>query len=270
MKCNFIQVKLRDKSNINLNNNKIFELLKLSFGNNIINLNYNKNKKESSNKNLIINYYKTYFKKNIGKMVYTNVEGNEEIKIFNEEFISNNIKRAKIFINNKLYNLKEDLENKKQLIKIKIKFLDNIFYLNSMFEDCISLSSVYHFEHLNTKYLKTINDLFSGCSLLLSIDGLSNWVIDNINNIERIFYQCSSLESLPDISKWNTKNLNYIQELFYECSSLKELPDISKWDLSNVNNISGMFDGCSSLEELPDKVECKRSYKYVFFISRMF
>ena len=42
MKCNFIYIKLKDKNNINKN----LELFRLSFGNNITNLNYNKNKNE--------------------------------------------------------------------------------------------------------------------------------------------------------------------------------------------------------------------------------
>ena len=40
MKCNFIFVKLKDKNNINLNNKKFQEILKLSIGNNIKYFNY--------------------------------------------------------------------------------------------------------------------------------------------------------------------------------------------------------------------------------------
>ena len=54
MKCNFIHIKLKDQDNISLNYNKIIELFKLSIGNNKIDFNYNKSKKESSNKNLVI------------------------------------------------------------------------------------------------------------------------------------------------------------------------------------------------------------------------
>ena len=50
MKCNFNHIKLKNKSNINLNNNQILELYKLSAGNNINIFDYNQNKKESSNK----------------------------------------------------------------------------------------------------------------------------------------------------------------------------------------------------------------------------
>ena len=65
MKCNFIHIKLKGKNNINKKIN--LELLKLSFENNIANLNYNKNKKEYSNQNLEINYNKIFHKKILEK-----------------------------------------------------------------------------------------------------------------------------------------------------------------------------------------------------------
>ena len=147
MKCKFIHV-MKDKSNININDIKIHELFKLSIGNKINDLYYNKNKKESSNKNLKINYYKKKIPKNLAKMIYKKIDDNKYKKIFNKKFILKNIKRAKIIINNKLNNLKENFENKNHISKIKIKFLDNILYLNSMFEDCKSLSSVYNLKNI--------------------------------------------------------------------------------------------------------------------------
>ena len=183
MKFNFIHTKLKDNINIELNNNKMIELFKLSFGNNVNNLNYDKYKKESSKKNLEIIYSKKYIKKNIGKMIYKNIENIKEIKILNNIFISNNKEKARIIINNKQYKLKENIENIKQIFKIKIKFLDNIIFLNSMFRDCESLFSVYNLQNINTKYLKTIYDLFAGCSSLLYINDISNWNIIKITCI---------------------------------------------------------------------------------------
>jgi surface protein len=116
-------------------------------------------------------------------MIYEKTKNKEikEIKIFNEEFITNNKKRAKIIINNKQYELKEIVENDKQSFKIEIKFFDNIIYLNSMFKYCESLSGVYNFENFNTKYLKEIYYIFEGCNSLISINDISNWNIKNIN-----------------------------------------------------------------------------------------
>ena len=84
-------------------------------------------------------------------MIYKNNENLEKIQIFNKEFILNNIKIAKIIINNKQCELIENVENTKQIFKIKIKFLDNAIFLNYMFKDCKSLSSVYNFQNINTK-----------------------------------------------------------------------------------------------------------------------
>ena len=114
-------------------------------------------------------------------MIYTKSENDYKTEIVNEIFIKNNMKRAKIIINNKQNDLKENIENEKQKLKIKIKFLDNIIYFDSMFEGCKSLSFVNNFQYINTKYLKTINDLFTRCYALLYIDDISNWNLNNVN-----------------------------------------------------------------------------------------
>ena len=129
-------------------------------------------------------------------MIYKAKENSIEIQIFNKKFISNNIKRAKIILNNKQYKLKGIIKIK-DILKLKIKFFDNIIKLNSMFKKCESLSYVYNFQNFNTKYLKTIYDLFAKCNSLLYIDDISNWKINNINNINNLFSECSSLKELP-------------------------------------------------------------------------
>ena len=118
-------------------------------------------------------------------MIYKNIEKkeneNREIKIFDEEFISNNMNRAKMINNNKQNKLKEYVEIHKQSLKIEIKFLDNIIYLNSMFKDSKSLSGVFNLQNFNTKYVRAICGLFEGCNSLIYIDDISNWNINNIN-----------------------------------------------------------------------------------------
>ena len=221
MNYNFIHIKLKDKNNLTLNKNKILKIFKLSFGNDIIDLNYNQNK------NLDIIYYKKYIKKNIGKMIYKNTEINKEIKIFGKLFVLNNIKIAKIIINNKQNELKEKIGNEKHIFKIKIKFLNNIVYLNSMFENCQTLLSVNNFLNLNPKYLKEISYLFYGCGSLLYINDLSNWDTSKITNIEEMFSGCSNLKSIPDISKWKTYNINtlHIWEFLMKSKIRSGIPD---------------------------------------------
>ena len=199
MSCNFINIQLKNKNYINYNKNKkkIFASFKSSIGNSIINPNYpyisNKNAlcnkfifklKDDPSRGYINQYFeiiynKKIIKKNNVKMEYRANESNKDIKIFNQIFISNNMKRAKVYINNKQYDLKENIESK--INKIKIKFFDNIIYLNSMFKGCETLFSV--LLNLDTKYLKTIHDLFYGCKSLLNIEDISsNWHIDYIKN----------------------------------------------------------------------------------------
>ena len=172
MECNYIHFKLKDKNNNNLNKNKILDLFKLSIGNNIISLNSKKNKSKSSNQNIQIIYYQKYIKKNLVKMIYTYLDNSNLIKILDKEFILNNIKRANIIMNNKEYKLKENLDYRELKTKylIKIKFLDIIIDLNSMFKGCKTLSHIYKFQNLNAKYLKTLYCLFYGCYSLKCID----------------------------------------------------------------------------------------------------
>jgi len=107
MMCKYIYIKVKEKKH------KILEIIKLSKGNNGNNFCYNRKKSETSSKNLGIIYYKNYIKKNIGKMIYKTTENEKETKIFNKLFISNNIAKAKIILNNKQYDLKGNIENKK-------------------------------------------------------------------------------------------------------------------------------------------------------------
>ena len=173
-------------------------------------------------------------------MIYQTTE-NKEIKIFHELFVKNNRERAKMIINNKQYKLMENFRKQKYNLKIKIKFFDNIIFLNSMFKNCKSLCFIYNFQNLNIKYLKTISSLFEGCNSLYYIDDISNWNINKINDISAIFFECSALKRLPNISKWNINKVNFAIGLFNKCSSLKELPDISKWNTSNIKDMSFLF-----------------------------
>ena len=265
MKCNFIHIKLKEKNNIDLNDNKILKLFKLNLGNNVYKLDNNKNRKETSNKNLEISCYKNYIKSNIGKMIYKNNGNNRQIKIFNEIFISNNKKRAKIIINNKQYELKDNLENQKHFKQIiKIKFFDCIFYLNCMFKDCESLSSIKNFQNINMNKINDISQMFFKCSSLKEISDISKWDLSNIKNMSFLFAECTFFELFQDFYKLiltggeeiyinsllesKTNKIHFMSDIFNSRSSIKSLPDISKWNLSNNKDISGLFCGCSSLE----------------------
>ena len=151
MRTNFVNNKLILKSNNNLDYKQIFNNGK-SFHDFII--------KKINGKENIKNKNKSF--NNIGKMFYQNDEKNNETKIFGQKFVKTNNKKAKIIINNKQYNLREKIKNIKDniIFKIKIKFLENMVNLDSMFKECDMLLKVEKFSNFKTNYLKNLNYLF--------------------------------------------------------------------------------------------------------------
>ena len=164
----------------------------------------------------------------------------DKVKILDEDFIKRNKNKVKLIYKNKIFELKEYFEdidinyNHKDVIKLRIKFINNIIDMSYMFYNCDSLIS------LSDNNETDINCLF---------------LIMHIINIHGMFYGCKSLISIPDTSKWNTSKIICMHGMFYGCKSLRSLPDISEWNISNVENVENiflMFFGCESLISLPD------------------
>ena len=155
-----------------------------------------------------------------------NIKNEDYIDLFGHTFVENNKDICKMIIDNEEYELKclyKVKINKNNILKIKLKGINNITNMSFM---------------------------FSGCSLLSSLPDISKWNTKNVTNMNYMFSKCSSLVSLPDISKWNTKNVTNMRSMFSRCSSLISLPDISKWNTNRINTINSMFSGCSSLISL--------------------
>ena len=125
-----------------------------------------------------------------------------KIIIFGYEFVENNKNNCKLIIDNMEYEIIDEynIKNYKyNTLNIKLKEINKISDMNSM---------------------------FYGCSSLLSLPDISKWNINNVTDMSFMFYACSSLSSLPNISKWNTNNATYMSYMFNGCSSLSSLPDI--------------------------------------------
>ena len=105
-----------------------------------------------------------------------------------------------------------------KILKVKLKGVENITDISSMFLFCSTLISYSYINFDNSKIINKSN-IFCGCELL---------------------------ENIPDISKWNTEKVTDINGIFSGCSSLKSIPDISGWNISNVTDISNLFSGCTS------------------------
>ena len=186
------------------------------------------------------------------------INDKNNIRIFGENFVTNNKNKAKIVIANKEYdlmeyfNISDYIKNKLSKLEIKLKDISDIKNLSYMFSNCTSLSSLPDISELNIYNVTDMSYMFRNCSSLSSLSDISKWNTNNVTNMSGIFYDCVSLSLLPDISKWNTNNVNDMSYMFSKCSSLKSLPDISKWNTKNVKNMSDIFYSCSSLISLPD------------------
>ena len=194
----------------------------------------------------------------------TNENTKEKTKILGEKFIKRNKNKCKIIYKNKIYELKEYIEDidiynhTKDLIKLKLIFVHEIIDMSYMFYNCNYLISLSESKKVDKNlsyfqmYIINMHYMFYGCNSLISLPDISNWNTSKVKNMSNIFYECNSLISLPDISKWNTSNVNNMQNMFYKCNSLTTMPDISKWYISKLNNMHNMFNGCNSSIKLPD------------------
>ena len=239
--------------NINEINNNIYgEINKINNDENINNKIIN-----------IVNIYNKMVNKDISEIniIYDiskkvkDIEEEETINIFGGEFVQNNKNICKIIIDDEEYDIKEkfDIKNyKKNILKIKLKGIDNVINMSYMFSCCRLLLSIPDISKWNTNNVTNMSYMFSNCKLLSSLPDISKWNTSNVTDMSLMFSFCTSLSSLPDISKWNTSNVKNMSYIFSYCKSLSSLPDISKWTINNVKDMTAMFQYCSSLSSLPD------------------
>jgi len=124
-----------------------------------------------------------------------NINNNEKISLFGSDFVHNNKNICKMIIDNKEYEIVAEYKvknYKNNILKIKLKGINNITNMSYMFDKCSSL---------------------------ISLPDISNWNTNNVKNMSYMFYECSSLISLPDISNWKTNNVKDMHCMFDECSS---------------------------------------------------
>ena len=238
------------QSNINFNDiDKIINTNDISnkFGH-ILNL-YNKI-------NLNNEIYQENVKKNNVMTIRYRIKGRDEIKIFSEDFVKNNIDKSILIINGKETKLCQFLDvtklNKQETLEIKLKELKPITTFYRMFRDCYDLIALPDISEWDTTNITDLHSIFNGCSSLSVLSDISKWNTSNVTSLECLFWNCVSLKEFPDISKWNISKVTNLHNLFSQCWNIKNVPDISKWDTSNVTDMSCIFKGCTSLLSLPD------------------
>ena len=115
---------------------------------------------------------------------------------------------------------------------------ENVAYMNSMFSDCIALTTI---PQLNTSNVTSMYSMFNDCTSLTTIPLLDT---SKVTNMEYIFTQCIALTTIPQL---NTSNVTNMASMFWKCSELTTVPAL---DASKVTNMSGMFSGCTNLKSI--------------------
>ena len=198
------------------------------------------------------------------------INGENRVKILDENFIENNKDKGSILYKDCKLELQEYLRvndnfhNEIKFILCLDKHINDISY---MFYECFSLISIENYIIKNQSY--KINEEFD---LMLNDSKVNNSKIHESDDSSNNFYGHSKYyisEVLTQLNQNNKNvsqvyenssmsfelsfyNVNNMSSMFYECKSLISLPDISKWNTSNVNGMGNMFYGCNSLLSLPD------------------
>ena len=197
--------------------------------------------------------------KNIITIIYKNIL-RKKIILFGKGFIALNKNNCKMIINGKekeisqfdIY-LNEIKENKEiKFLKIKLKIIEKLESLDSMFSGCDTLYALPDLSKIDTANIISFKQMFDGCSSLTKLSDLSKWDTKNVKNLRNMFNDCSSLIEVPDISKWDISRVKDISFLFSKCLSLIKIPDISKWNTCNITLMIGVFNECPLVNELPD------------------
>jgi surface protein len=122
----------------------------------------------------------------------------------------------------------------------------SVMDMRNMFQNCYNLTNL-DLSNFDTQYVSDMCGMFTSCRSLSSID-LTNFNTENVVDMTHMFSYCSSLTNL-DLSSFNTSNVVYMEYMFYNCSNLTNL-DLSNFDTSNVEDMMGMFKECSSLKTI--------------------
>ena len=116
--------------------------------------------------------------------------------------------------------------------------------MQSMFANCISLTTIDFGSNWNTSKVTNMSDMFSGCINLTTLD-VSKLDTSKVTSMDAMFYRCWNLKTL-DVSGLDTSQVTNMKCMFFGCNSLTTM-DLSGWDTSQVMDMSSMFESCSHL-----------------------
>lgn len=140
---------------------------------------------------------------------------------------------------------------------ISVNIPNGAVYLDSCFEDCVSLIEISEVP----ANVAEMSSCFKGCTSLKSVSK----ILGKTRSLEKCFKDCSSLVSPPELPS----GVMYLTQTFSGCTSLSEVPKIPESVInmnlcfefcrslitspvipSSVTSMALCFDGCTSLTDL--------------------
>ena len=195
------------------------------------------------------------------------IEHNFILNILGKDFVKYNINKGKLIIENKKYNLMENIQLnnfKKSKLKIDILLNKDICLLSCMFKDCESL------------FKFSINDKTKNKKInydITYIEKNDNEIAYNINKLDEekgdlyesfkdnIVYcklseiskkEESSDEDSLELEMYNLQIIDKSEEMIYKTESLSLSSLYDKLYFINIIDMSFMFCNCELLLSLPD------------------
>jgi len=274
----FSSFEIKEIREINIKNEKAYEIKLLYLGKYLKEIENNKNiineenkipdsefkkqliefglikeeKIKDNNTERLFNEYNKYeknieenIKKNniiIGEINISSNDVNKDIQIINS-FENYKRNRNIRMIDEKDYYKYENEKEIKENIEIRIngKKID-FSYLYKFNKE-----GKYKIEYLFKKNLTKTNHMFYNCKSITNLN-LSNFNTQNVTNMNNMFAICESLTNL-NLSNFNTQNVTDMSNMFAFCNSLTNL-NLSNFNTQNVTDMSYMFSGCNSLTNL--------------------
>ena len=136
--------------------------------------NINVNKEINEDKGNLVEVKNKYIKKmsenDISEInIIYDINGKKNVNIFGTEFVENNKNICKMIIDNKEYELSENYNVKRNsnILKIKLKEINNVINMSFMFYRCSSLSSSPDISKWNTNNVTNMTCMLYGCNSLI-------------------------------------------------------------------------------------------------------
>ena len=265
-------------------------------------LNDDKENKNSSNKNIIIEKINSDKSDESNfNLLSSDDDKNNLINIINNDFEIGNINQInqekdlnnienpedKDIINNN-FSLLNEFRNKINLIyNAKYKGYYKIFgprfvinnkdrielIINNKNNPLVSVAELKKGDNTITLIIKrnltTLNNMFYKVECIKDLTELKYLDISDVKDFEGIFYECRSLKDIKFLGDWNVSNCKSFENIFYGCSYLSDIKPLQYWNVSNCENFRNMFYKCDSLSDIePLKnwvVSKSKNFSQMFF-----